>query len=80
MKRKIHSVTHITVNDFFQKYADKLELTLHENDHEPSHDLDRKITEPSTHRPGLAITGYLVDFAFERPATPYFPVTRQMLR
>ena len=66
MKRKIHSVTHITVNDFYQKYADKLELTLHENNHSQSYDLDRKITEPSTHRPGLAITGYLVNFAFAR--------------
>lgn len=66
MKRKIHSITHITVQEFYQKYAQKLELTLHENIHEQSYDLDRKITEPSTHRPGLAITGYLVDYAFAR--------------
>jgi HPr kinase/phosphorylase len=66
MKRKIHSVTHITVQDFYQKYADKLELTIHDNNHEYSYDMERKINEPSTHRPGLAITGYLVNFAFER--------------
>ncbi len=66
MKRKIHSVTHITVQDFFQKYADKLQLSLHENNHPHSYDMERKITEPSTHRPGLAITGYLVDYAFAR--------------
>ena len=66
MKRKIHSIDHITVQDFYQKYADKLELTLHDNIHGYSYDMERKITEPSTHRPGLAIAGYLVNFAFAR--------------
>ena len=66
MKRKIHSVTHITVNEFFQKYAVKLELSIHEDDNAKNYDLERKITEPSTHRPGLAITGYLKNFAYAR--------------
>ena len=62
MKRKIHSISHITVQDFYQKYSEKLKLKLHDQDH----DLSRKITEPSTHRPGLALTGFLEDFAFAR--------------
>ncbi len=66
MKRKIHSVSHITVQDFYQKYAEKLELTIHENIDPENYDMERKITEPSTHRPGLALTGFLVDFAFAR--------------
>jgi len=56
MKRKIHSVTHITVRD----------LELYDIDNESTHDLSRKIIEPSTHRPGLALTGFLVNFAYTR--------------
>ena len=66
MNRKVHSVSHITVNDFYQKYGEKLELQLFQNANTSETDLNRKITEPSTNRPGLAITGYLINFAFAR--------------
>jgi len=66
MKRKVHSVSHVKINDFFEKYADKLMLTLHDHGEFPEYNMERRITEPSTHRPGLAIAGFLVDFAFGR--------------
>lgn len=66
MKRKIHHVTNITVADFYEKYGEKLKLKLHNQDTPESYELTRKITEPSTHRPGLALTGYLDYFAYLR--------------
>lgn len=65
MKRKIHCITHISVADLLEKYGDKLKLTLHSKDS----DLDRKITEPSTNRAGLALSGYLQEFAKARVQT-----------
>ncbi len=66
MKRKIHTVTDITVEDFLLKYKERLELELFNEDDPACYDLTRKITEPSTHRPGLALTGYLDYFAYLR--------------
>ncbi len=66
MKRKIHTVSNITVEEFYTKYKDKLSLELHNEDDPACYDLSRKITEPSTHQPGLALTGYLEYFAYLR--------------
>lgn len=66
MKRKIYKVSNITVENLYTKYKDKLSLQLHNEDNPECYDLSRKITEPSTHRPGLALTGYLDYFAYLR--------------
>lgn len=62
MARKIKTVEHISVGDFFSEYGERLELQLVNSDI----GFDRLIREPSVNRPGLALSGFLDSFAFLR--------------
>ncbi len=62
MKRKISRISHITIETFYSEFAKLLDLTLlRENVN-----LQRKITQPASNRTGLALSGFLKDFALER--------------
>lgn len=62
MARKVKSVSHITVGEFFERHGEQLKL-------EPINSTDgfsRKIVEPSVNRPGLALAGFIEHFAYLR--------------
>ncbi len=59
MARKIKTVSHITVGNFFETHGESLKL-------EPLNSTDgfeRKIVEPTVNRPGLALAGFIAHFA-----------------
>lgn len=62
LKQKIRTVSSITVEDFFNKHKETLDLSLVG---EPV-GMDRKISEPAPNRPGLALSGFLNYFAPKR--------------
>lgn len=62
MKRKVSRISHITSEQFYEEFAESLQLTLLRD----NADMQRKITQPATNRTGLAFSGYLNDFALER--------------
>ncbi|MFC5049981.1 HPr(Ser) kinase/phosphatase [Rubritalea spongiae] len=62
MARKVKTVSHITVGEFFERHGESLKLS-------PINSTDgfvRKIIEPSVNRPGLALAGFLMHFAYLR--------------
>lgn len=62
MERKISRISHISVGDLFENHGEAIKLTLIRDDV----DMTRKITQPTTNRPGLALSGFLLNFARER--------------
>ncbi len=62
MKRKISRISHISVGDLYTNHGETLNLTLMREDV----DMNREITQPTTNRPGLALSGFLLEFARER--------------
>ncbi len=62
MKRKISRTSHISVGDLYTNHGESLQLTLIRDDV----DMAREITQPTTNRPGLALSGFLLEFARER--------------
>jgi HPr kinase/phosphorylase len=62
LPHKIRRVTSLTVGQFFQHDKDVLKLKLVGSDV----GMERKIQEPSTNRPGLALAGYFDYFAYKR--------------
>lgn len=59
MPRKVNSISHITAGEFHQRYGQALKLEPITNEV----GLERKITEPTVNRPGLALAGFLGHFA-----------------
>lgn len=62
MARKVKTVSHVTVGEFFERHGENLKLS-------PINSTDgftRKIVEPSVNRPGLALTGFMKHFAYLR--------------
>ena len=62
MARKVTSVSHITVGEFYERHGEDLKL-------EPINSTDgfvRKIIEPAVNRPGLALAGFMEYFAYLR--------------
>jgi HPr kinase/phosphorylase len=62
MARKVKTVSHVTVGEFFERHGESLELS-------PINSTDgfsRKIVEPSVNRPGLALAGFMEHFAYLR--------------
>ncbi len=52
----------LTVGEFFERYGDDLQLSLHGDEI----GFDRLIREPTINRPGLALAGFFTYFAFRR--------------
>lgn len=59
---KVKRPTYITVGDFFERNKDALKMKLLGTES----GFDRKITEPSVNRPGLALSGFFTYFAYRR--------------
>ncbi len=59
---KIKRISHLSVGDFFRRHGKHLELELVGDDD----GLQRKIFEPSVNRPGLALAGFYLYFAYKR--------------
>ncbi len=59
---KVKRIKHLLVGDFFKKHGEHLQLELIS---EPA-GMQRKIFEPSTNRPGLALAGFYLYFAYKR--------------
>lgn len=59
---KIKRISHLLVGDFYRRHGQKLELELINE----SAGLERKIFEPSVNRPGLALAGFYLYFAYKR--------------
>lgn len=62
MSRKDNRPSHITVEDFFNRHKDLLQLELLSD----NGGLKRKIQEPVPNRPGLVLSGYVQYFAWRR--------------
>ncbi|WP_018969446.1 HPr(Ser) kinase/phosphatase [Rubritalea marina] len=62
MKRKIKTVSHISVGEFFKEFGERLEMRLLNS----NIGYDRLIQEPSVNRPGLALSGFISSFAYLR--------------
>jgi len=62
MARKSKRISQITVGEFYQRHGDDLKLELVTSDS----GFARPITEPAINRPGLALAGFLEDFAKNR--------------
>ena len=60
--QKVRRPAHVTVGDFFQENQESLKLKLIGKDI----GFDRKISEPSVNRPGLALSGFFTYFAYKR--------------
>jgi len=61
-KQKIRRPTSITVGEFFKRHGEALRMRLIGADI----GLDRKISEPTVNRPGLALSGFYRYFAYRR--------------
>lgn len=59
---KVKRIGHLLVGDFFRKHGEHLELELIGDEA----GLGRKIFEPSVNRPGLALAGFYLYFAYKR--------------
>ena len=59
---KVKRISHLLVGDFFRKHGTHLKLELISEDA----GLNRKIFEPSVNRPGLALAGFYLYFAYKR--------------
>lgn len=59
---KVKRISHLLVGDFFRKHGTHLKLELISEDA----GLKRKIFEPSVNRPGLALAGFYLYFAYKR--------------
>lgn len=62
MARKVTTVSHILVGDFFEQHHEALQLTPINS----TEGFSRKIIEPSVNRPGLALAGFFDYFAYLR--------------
>lgn len=62
MARKIKTVSHISVGEFYTEFGESLELQLANSEV----GFDRLIEEPSVNRPGLALSGFVSSFAYLR--------------
>jgi len=61
-KQKVRRPSSITVGQFFERHAEALQLKLIGEEV----GLDRKISEPTVNRPGLALSGHFKYFAYRR--------------
>lgn len=59
---KVKRIKHLSVGDFFRKHGEHLHLELIGGEA----GLERKIFEPSINRPGLALAGFYLYFAYKR--------------
>ena len=59
---KIKRIKHLLVEEFYRKHGEHLQLELISE----AAGLQRKIFEPSTNRPGLALAGFYLYFAYKR--------------
>ncbi len=59
---KIRRISHLLVGDFFRRHGEHLHLELLGSDS----GLERMIFEPSVNRPGLALAGFYLYFAYKR--------------
>ena len=59
---KIKRIEHLLVEEFFQKHGEHLQLELISE----ATGLQRKIFEPAVNRPGLALAGFYLYFAYKR--------------
>ena len=59
---KVKRISHLLVGDFFKHYGKQLQLELLGGEL----GLERKIYEPSVNRPGLALAGFYLYFAYKR--------------
>lgn len=59
---KVKRIEHLLVGDFFRRRGEQLELELLTD----ASGLKRKIFEPSINRPGLALAGFYLYFAYKR--------------
>jgi len=59
---KVKRISHLLVGDFFKHYGKPLHLELLGGEA----GLERKIYEPSVNRPGLALAGFYLYFAYKR--------------
>lgn len=59
---KVKRIEHLSVGDFFRRHGQNLQLELLTDES----GLERKIYEPSTNRPGLALAGFYLYFAYKR--------------
>ncbi|MDB6070306.1 MAG: HPr kinase/phosphorylase [Verrucomicrobiales bacterium] len=59
---KVKRIKHLLVGDFFRKHGEHLHLELIGG----KAGLERKIFEPSINRPGLALAGFYLYFAYKR--------------
>ena len=62
MQRKARQISHLTVREFYEKYAEMLGMELVACEQ----GLTRKISEPTVNRPGLALAGFFTYFANRR--------------
>ena len=62
MGRKAKRVAPLTVGEFFEHFADELQLSLLSSET----GFDREIKEPTINRPGLALAGFFTYFAYRR--------------
>jgi len=62
LKQKIREISSITVEDFFSRHEEALQLKLVGKED----GFKRKIGEPAPNRPGLALSGFLTYFAPKR--------------
>lgn len=59
---KVKRINHLLVGEFFRRHGSNLELELVGNEA----GLERRIFEPSINRPGLALAGFYLYFAYKR--------------
>jgi HPr kinase/phosphorylase len=59
---KVKRIEHLSVGDFFRRHGENLQLELLTDES----GLERRIYEPSTNRPGLALAGFYLYFAYKR--------------
>lgn len=59
---RVKRISHISVGDFFEKHREHLRMELLGE----AVGMDRKIHEPSINRPGLALAGFYLYFAYKR--------------
>lgn len=62
MASKIRRPRHVTVAEFFERHGSALGMCLIGSDR----GFDRKISEPTINRPGLALSGFFSYFAYKR--------------
>ncbi|MDB6136811.1 MAG: HPr kinase/phosphorylase [Verrucomicrobiales bacterium] len=59
---KVKRIEHLLVKDFYSRHQEHLQLELLSDES----GLSRRISEPSTNRPGLALAGFYLYFAYKR--------------